>query len=91
MDGWEATEGLIVMTERCAFCQGDLEERLITYPTEHEGRIIVIENVPALTCTQCGESVLRPEVAEKLQQIIWGKTAHRRTVRVDAYDYAEVA
>src|SRR4030042_5415078 len=67
--------------EQCAFCHGELEEKTILYTSEFEGRVVVVENVPALVCRQCGETVLRPEVVEKLQKIIWGQlpeTGRRR-------------
>ena len=79
------------MSEQCAFCQGDLQEKLITYPTEYEGRVVIVENVPALVCKQCGETVLRPDVAEKLQKIVWGEVPQPKTVEVASYDFAEVA
>jgi YgiT-type zinc finger domain-containing protein len=79
------------MSEECAFCQGDLEEKTITYPTEYEGRVVIVENVPALVCKQCGETLFRPDVAEKLQKIVWGEVPHPKPVQVDSYDFAEVA
>ncbi len=79
------------MSDPCAFCQGDLTRKTITYPTEQDGRVIVIDNVPALVCQQCGETVLQPDVVEKLQQIAWGKVPGGRTIEVDTYDFARVA
>ena len=79
------------MAEQCVLCRGDLEERSIRHIMEYEGRIVVVENVPALVCTQCGESVLWPDVAEKLQQIVWGEVPRAGTVEVDSYDFARVA
>ena len=79
------------MQSQCAFCQGDLDEKTITYPTEFDGRVVIVDNVPALVCSQCGEIALRPDVAEKLQQIVWGKTLRPKTVAVDAYNFADVA
>ncbi len=79
------------MLERCAFCKGDLEETEITYPTEYKGRVIVVDHVPALVCTQCGESALRPEVAKKLQKIVWGQVSDAKPLTVDSYDFAQVA
>ena len=76
---------------RCNFCKGETEERLIRYVQDFQGRVVIIENVPALVCTQCGETLLRPEVAEKLQKIVWGKAPNPKIVKVDSYDFAEVA
>jgi YgiT-type zinc finger domain-containing protein len=79
------------MSNQCAFCKGKLEEKRITYPTEYKGRVIIVTNVPALVCTQCGETLLEPTVAEKLQKIVWGEVPNHKTVAVDTYDFAEVA
>jgi YgiT-type zinc finger domain-containing protein len=76
--------------EECAFCHGELEEKAILYTSEFEGRVVVVEHVPALVCRQCGETALRPEVVEKLQKIVWGELPETRTVRVPFYDFAEV-
>ena len=76
---------------QCAFCQGDLQEKLITYPTKYEDRVVIIENVPAQVCTQCGEQLIRPEIAEKIQKIVWGEVPQPKTVEVASYDFAEVA
>ena len=76
---------------RCAFWKGDTEERVIRYVQEFDGRVVIIENVPAEVCTQCGEQLIRPEIAEKVQKIVWGETPHPKTVEVDSYNFAEVA
>jgi len=79
------------MSEQCAFCRGELEETRITYTTEYKGRVVVVENVPARVCRQCGETVLRPEVVEKLQRVVWGELPHTKTVEVPFYDFVQVA
>ena len=76
---------------RCAFCKGDTEERVIRYVQEFDGRVVIIENVPAEVCTQCGEQLIRPEIAEKVQKIVWGEVPQPKTVEVASYDFAEVA
>jgi YgiT-type zinc finger domain-containing protein len=79
------------MPTTCQFCGGDLEERSITYTTEYESRVVVISNVPATVCTQCGEILFAPDVVEKLQKIVWGETEGAKPVSVDSYDFPEVA
>ena len=76
---------------RCTFCKGDTEERVIRYVQEFDGRIVIIENVPAQVCTQCGEQLIRPEIAEKVQKIVWGEVLQPKTVEADSYNFAEVA
>jgi YgiT-type zinc finger domain-containing protein len=74
----------------CAFCKGDLEERLIRYVSEHSDRVTVIENVPAAVCTQCGEKVIRPRVAERIQRLVWEHPSPERTLEVPVYDMLEI-
>jgi HTH-type transcriptional regulator / antitoxin MqsA len=75
----------------CAFCKGTLEQRLIQYVQQFEGRVFIIENVPAEVCTQCGESLIHPEVADKIQKIVWNAPAPQRSTQVPVYDLSEVA
>lgn len=79
------------VTENCAYCQGELVEKTVTYTTENDGRVIVVENVPALVCDQCGETLFRPEIVEKLQRIVWGETPQTREAKVPFYDFEQVA
>ena len=76
---------------KCAFCKGNTEERLISYVQEYKGRVVIIENVPAEVCTQCGEKFIGPEVAEKIQRLVWEQPAPKRRANVPVYDLAEVA
>ena len=52
---------------------------------------MIIENVPAEVCTQCGERFIRGDVAEKIQQIVWNRPATPRSKKVPVYEFAEVA
>lgn len=79
------------MPEKCAFCQGDLEEKTVTYTTEHNGRVVVVENVPALVCKQCGETLFKPQTVEKLQKIVWGELPQTGELKVPFYDFEKVA
>lgn len=75
---------------RCPLCGCELEKRMITHPQEYKGRIIILENVPAEVCRQCGEVLLRPEVLERVQEVVWSEAIPRRTAQVPVYDLAEV-
>ncbi|MBI2305277.1 MAG: type II toxin-antitoxin system MqsA family antitoxin [Chloroflexi bacterium] len=76
--------------KRCPLCGGELEERTITHPQEYKERIIILENVPAEVCRQCGEVLLRPDVLERVQEVVWSDTAPKRMTSVPVYDLAEV-
>jgi len=70
-------------------CGCELQDRTITHPQEYRGKIVILENVPAELCRQCGEVLLRPDVLERVQQVVWSETAPKRTTRVPVYDLAE--
>ncbi len=55
----------------CNICQGRVEQALTTYTQWYEGRLIVIENVPAWVCQQCGETYYDPDVVDRIQDVIW--------------------
>lgn len=76
---------------RCPVCKGTLEERLIRYVQEYKGRVVIIENVPAEVCRQCGEKLLRPEIAKQIQELVWENPEPTRKTEVPVYDLAEVA
>ncbi len=73
---------------RCAFCKGDTEEKLIRYVQEYKGQLVIIENVPAEVCTQCGERLIRPDIAERIQRLVWEQPRPKRQDRVPVYDLA---
>jgi hypothetical protein len=52
--------------------------------------VVIVENVPAEVCTQCGETFIRPEVARKIQRIAWEQPPPKRIADVPVYDLAEV-
>ena len=64
-----------------------LVERRVTYTLEVQGKLIVVENVPARVCPQTGEQFFSPETVEKLQQMAWGKRQPQRTVQTPVYDF----
>ena len=50
-------------------CKGDIIHTKHTYIQEFEN-CIIIKNVPALVCTQCGEVYYSDDIAEKLEEIV---------------------
>lgn len=76
---------------KCSLCKGNVEERLIRYVQDFEGRVVIVENVPAEVCTQCGEKYLRSDVAEKVQSLVWDPPSPKRRDEVPVYDLADVA
>jgi YgiT-type zinc finger domain-containing protein len=64
-----------------------VEQRVI-YTLELEGKIVVVENVPARVCTETGERFFSPETVEHLQQLVWGRKEPSRTIEVPVFEFA---
>ena len=43
------------------------EEQKVTYVLEQQGKVFIIENVPARVCRETGERLFAPETVERLQ------------------------
>ena len=56
---------------RCSICNGKVIKQKINYIQWYKDHPVIIRNVPAEVCTQCGEQLLKPEIVEKLQSVIW--------------------
>ncbi len=50
----------------CSFCGGEVEERRIEYDYRRKGKLLVLTNVPAGVCLQCGEKYFTPDVLRKM-------------------------
>ena len=74
---------------RCPLCKGPLERKVISYTQPFEDRLYVVENVPAAVCQQCGEIVLDPSTAKKIQKLVWSSQP-KGTLELPVFDLAEV-
>ena len=53
----------------CSFCGGEVTEKKIEYDYRRESHLVVISNVPAGVCGQCGEKYFAPEILKKMDDI----------------------
>ena len=51
-------------------CKGETEKKLVNYLVDIDGTIIIIKQVPANVCVQCGERFFDDDVMENLEKII---------------------
>jgi YgiT-type zinc finger domain-containing protein len=74
------------MTDECNVCHGKIKFTLTNYTQPYKDQIVIVENVPAWVCEQCGETYFDPEVVERIQDLIWSGAAPTRTVTTPVYD-----
>lgn len=65
-----------------------LTEQNVTYTLEVDGRLYVIENVPARVNVETGEQYFSPETVERLYDIIRGQVKPVRVMKTPVFDYA---
>lgn len=53
----------------CTFCGGKVIEKKIDYDYRRESHLLVISNVPAGVCDQCGEKYFKPEILKKMDEV----------------------
>ena len=71
---------------RCIMCKGNTSQTTHTYIQEFDNCIIIIKNVPAIVCSQCGEVYYSDEIAEKLEEIVNRLQAIVKDVGIFEYD-----
>jgi len=58
------------MDDLCPTCGGEKVEGTTTFTTDLEFGVVIVRNVPASVCKQCGDDWIDPEVARNLEQIV---------------------
>jgi YgiT-type zinc finger domain-containing protein len=63
------------------------EAQKVTYVLEQQGKVLIIEHVPARVCRETGERLFAPETVERLQQIVWEQKKPTRIVETPVFEF----
>jgi YgiT-type zinc finger domain-containing protein len=74
---------------KCPLCGGEKEPGTTTFTVDLKFGVVVVRDVPALVCSQCGEAWIEDPVAAKLEDIV--ADARRRQAVVEVTKWEEVA
>jgi YgiT-type zinc finger domain-containing protein len=55
---------------KCGICKAEMEQKLVTYTEDVNNSVVVIRNVPATVCTECGNIWYVGTVAARLEEIV---------------------
>ncbi len=66
----------------CPMCGGEQSQGTTTFTVDRGTLLVVVRNVPATVCRQCGEAWIRDTVSEELEQIVSEANAKRRQLEV---------
>jgi YgiT-type zinc finger domain-containing protein len=73
----------------CDICGGTMVEQQVTYRIELDDTLVVIENLPARVCLQCGETLYSAETVEQLQGTAWQRKNPLRVLETPVFDFAQ--
>ena len=71
----------------CFMCKGELEKKKVNYVVDLEKTIIIIKDVPAKVCKNCGEKLYDDETAKNIEKIV--NQLKELTVEVTVVKYKE--
>lgn len=66
----------------CSFCGGKVREKRVRVDYRLGDELVIIEDVPAGVCEQCGEQYFTARVAKALEELAHSKEPAHRTVAV---------
>ncbi len=66
----------------CPICGGDREPGTTLFSVDLGHGVVVVRNVPASVCSQCGEALIEDETVEELERIVADARVHKRQVEV---------
>ena len=71
----------------CPLCKGSIVEGISTFTTDLGSGVVVVRDVPAFVCSQCGEEWLSDNTAMKLENIV--ESARQKHVTVEVARWSE--
>jgi YgiT-type zinc finger domain-containing protein len=76
-------------SDRCPLCGGEKRAGTTTFTADLEFGVVVVRDVPAFVCGQCGDEWIDDAVAAKLEEVV--ADARRRRSVVEVTEWKQVA
>ena len=73
---------------KCGICKAETEEKKVTYTEDIDQCVVIIRQVPAQVCTECGNIWYSGTVAAQLEKLI-NKFALSPDTEVSVINYAK--
>jgi HTH-type transcriptional regulator / antitoxin MqsA len=73
---------------KCHVCSS--EESHVEYVSEIfqiAGKFYLVENIPATTCSRCGEEVFGRDTTEKVRVMLHGETKPMKSISMGVFSY----
>ena len=73
------------MASKCPVCGGTEDSRRVTFTAVHRGKLLSIEQVPALVCKQCGEETFPADSVKGIEALLASQPTPSRVAEVPVY------
>jgi YgiT-type zinc finger domain-containing protein len=74
--------------EKCECCGGEIAEKRVTLHRKVKGNYVLLEDVPAGVCAQCGMRYYAANVLKTIEESVRGRRKADREVMVAVYSYS---
>lgn len=72
----------------CHFCGlEEAHQELVDETFRINGKLVLVEKIPAEVCSRCGEVIFNAKTAEKVRILVQGRTEPTRARKVDVFAY----
>jgi YgiT-type zinc finger domain-containing protein len=78
-----------MIPDNCSLCKGKLKTGTTEFIARASGEVVVIKDVPAYVCEQCGEAYYTPEISRKIDGVM--RDVHRKKLCVRPLPAGEVS
>ena len=76
-------------TFKCHVCGGETaREEFVSEVLEVGNRRVLVEHIPALVCTRCGEATFSRETTERIRLLVHGASRPDKTVPLEVFELA---
>jgi len=70
----------------CGSTEG--QEERVSEVFRIDGQLVLVENIPAMVCRRCGETIFSRETVEAVRQLVHGQGKPVKSVRLDVFTYS---
>jgi YgiT-type zinc finger domain-containing protein len=78
-----------MIPDRCSLCKGKLKKDMTEFMAQAAGEVIVIKDVPAYVCEQCGEAYYTVDTSRKIDRVM--RDAHQKKLCMRPLPAGEVS
>ncbi len=73
---------------KCHVCQSeDSHQELINEIFQIDGKFYLVEQIPAMVCSRCGEEIFSRETTERIRVMLHSQAKLVKSISVDVFSY----